>query len=348
MAAAGGDIQPPPGKRCRSPPPLVGPPLDAEEEGLGGEVVGGKPAAAMRRVMRGAEDMQRACRELVRAVGPGALPPGIAGWASAPAMAPPKLLVLDLNGILVYRHCVHHGGAMAAHAQRPPDAVVGSFRIWLRPHAREFLQWCLQRFAVGIWSSAMQKNVESLLPVLGLVPDHLAFVWGADRCTDVGPDDACPGKRRVCKDLSVLWNVKFAEPVGSEEPPRYGAAACPPELPALPSWTDRKPRPPIFGLYGPSTTLLVDDDWRKAALNPPFTSVHPTPFTDAHLSGSCPDALLAPSGGFSSFLQELSDCPDVRACVHRHARQADAAPWLPASPAAPAAAAAAVSPPPAS
>jgi hypothetical protein len=50
--------------------------------------------------------------------------------------------------------------------------------VYKRPFAEEFMKFCLERFEVGIWSSACEKNVDIVLSiVLENLQDKLLFVW---------------------------------------------------------------------------------------------------------------------------------------------------------------------------
>lgn len=285
----------------------------------------GKPAVLVRDIVKATRNLQQMCQNLASAVNHemGVLPPGIAGWAGVPPMAQPKLLVLDLNGFLIHREIAHHGadacynwGDANDATWSMPDAMVGQFKVWIRPHGREFLQWCLQHFAVGIWSSAKYHNIRNYLPFLGLNPELLAFVWGQEQCTDAGPDPiGREGKRLMYKDLAQLWNVQFQGPVGSSDPPPYDKSPSEiAELPDLPAHKAKKPHAPLYGMYGPSTTLLIDDDYRKCWCNPSFTAVHPTPW-----SGDRDDNLLAPGSAFVRFLESCGTCDDLRRRVYEFA-----------------------------
>ncbi|EKU23302.1 hypothetical protein NGA_0707200 [Nannochloropsis gaditana CCMP526] len=87
----------------------------------------------------------------------------------------PKLLILDLNGLLVHRVFVGEG-----------------------PRA-------------GVWTTASAINATPLLK--GLLPEEdvarLAFIWDGKRCTYNGETDpAKPGKPIAFKELRRLWESK--------------------------------------------------------------------------------------------------------------------------------------------
>ncbi|KAK8058293.1 hypothetical protein PG994_008741 [Apiospora phragmitis] len=98
------------------------------------------------------------------------------------------LVVMDLNGTLLYRP-----------SRKSP------FRFVERPHARAFLDYCLNTFCVAIWSSAKPHNVHKMLDQL-LTPEErfrLVAVWGRDT---LGLSPADYNARVQCyKRLPVLW-----------------------------------------------------------------------------------------------------------------------------------------------
>ncbi|KAM0053479.1 putative FCP1 domain, HAD superfamily protein [Helianthus debilis subsp. tardiflorus] len=65
-----------------------------------------------------------------------------------------KLLVLPMGGFLVHR--AHRRRSNTIPKNRQPDFCSGNFMIYKRPFCQEFLEFCFQRFQVGIWSSAME------------------------------------------------------------------------------------------------------------------------------------------------------------------------------------------------
>ncbi|CAA0375047.1 unnamed protein product [Arabidopsis thaliana] len=96
-----------------------------------------------------------------------------------------KLLVLSLSGLLLHR--VHKKELRKKPKNRSPDASCGPNLVYKRPFAEEFMKFCLERFEVGIWSSACEKNVDIVLSiVLENLQDKLLFVWDQEECTDSG------------------------------------------------------------------------------------------------------------------------------------------------------------------
>ena len=77
-------------------------------------------------------------------------PPGLGGEKR-------KLIILDLNGLLVHRE---RAQSKAVHQLRragnPPTRKLGGFFAWERPSMRFFVEFCLENFDVAVWSSAMK------------------------------------------------------------------------------------------------------------------------------------------------------------------------------------------------
>ncbi|KAK9921146.1 hypothetical protein M0R45_029669 [Rubus argutus] len=68
-----------------------------------------------------------------------------------------------------------------------PDGRYGNHLVFRRPFAEEFMQFCLERFEVGIWSSAQEKNVDAVLDCMKANQrTRLLSVWGQSQCTDYG------------------------------------------------------------------------------------------------------------------------------------------------------------------
>ncbi|KAL7925286.1 HAD-like domain-containing protein [Trichoderma austrokoningii] len=99
------------------------------------------------------------------------------------------LVIMDLNGTLLYRP-----------NKRNP------FNFIQRPHAREFLDYCIDTFHVAIWSSARPENVDKMVAQL-LSPAQRAkcvVIWARDR---LGLSHADYSARvQVYKRLTAIWN----------------------------------------------------------------------------------------------------------------------------------------------
>lgn len=77
-----------------------------------------------------------------------------------------KLLILDLNGVLVFRDKEKHID-------------------YKRENVETFLDWCFENFDVALWSSARKHNVEHIAKeVMGAERiKRLRFMWHQDQCT---------------------------------------------------------------------------------------------------------------------------------------------------------------------
>ncbi|KAF3643651.1 putative protein SPIRAL1-like 1-like isoform 1 [Capsicum annuum] len=191
-----------------------------------------------------------------------------------------KLLVLDLNGLLadiVPLQHVPYGFKV--------DAIVSGKAVFKRPFHDDFLQFCFEKFNVGVWSSRIRKNVELVLDfLLGNAKEKLLFCWDQSHCTDTG--FPVVGKRRdkpiILKELKKLWE-KFE-----------------PDLP----WER--------GEYDESNTLLLDDSPHKALCNPPNTAVFPNTYL---YTDEKDDSLAGPEGDLRVYLEGLSMAENVQKYV---------------------------------
>ncbi|KAH7512096.1 uncharacterized protein LOC107432129 [Ziziphus jujuba] len=193
-----------------------------------------------------------------------------------------KLLVLDLNGVLVARRYILDKAKIPK--SRTPDRTYGSHLVYERPFCDEFMKFCLERFEVGIWSSAMERNVGVLDSVMGGIRSKLLFVWDQSQCTDTG-FKCLDNKERplFIKDLNKVWDYL-------EKFPKRG------------------------GNYSASNTLFIDNEPCKAILNPPNTSIFPEFYDPEDIN----DDALDPEGVLASYLEELAASDDVPTYVKEH------------------------------
>ncbi|XP_060204940.1 uncharacterized protein LOC132632849 [Lycium barbarum] len=190
-----------------------------------------------------------------------------------------KLLVLDLNGLLadiVPLQHVLYGFKV--------DTIVSGKAVFKRPFHDDFLQFCFEKFNVGVWSSRIRKNVDLVLDfLLGNAKEKLLFCWDQSHCTDTG--FPVVGKKRnkpiILKKLTKLWE-KFE-----------------PDLP----WER--------GEYDESNTLLLDDSPHKALCNPPNTAVFP----NTYIYTDKKDDSLGPEGDLRVYLEGLSMANNVQEYV---------------------------------
>ncbi|KAF4965855.1 hypothetical protein FSARC_6375 [Fusarium sarcochroum] len=135
------------------------------------------------------------------------------------------LIVMDLNGTLLYR----------PNKKRP-------FNFVERPHAKSFLNYCLDTFYVAIWSSARPENVSKMVDNL-LTPEQrerCLVVWGRDSFGLSKAD--YDTKVQVYKRLTTIWSdprVMSSHPLAHKG-----------------------------GHWDQSNTILVDDSFEKARSEP--------------------------------------------------------------------------------
>ncbi|KAF4388045.1 hypothetical protein F8388_014728 [Cannabis sativa] len=72
-----------------------------------------------------------------------------------------KLIVLALGGLLCHR--VYRRDKSSALKSRRPDTSYGNFFVYKRPYCEEFMKFCLERFEVGIWSSARESVINIMV-----------------------------------------------------------------------------------------------------------------------------------------------------------------------------------------
>jgi len=215
---------------------------------------------------------------------PQLLPPPPARWLQPRRRK--KLLVLDLNGLLVWR--ARKGNVDLKSLPRKPDATIGQFHVFARPHLRDFLVWCSERFHVAVWSTAISRNLQPVVDWAwdGLQPPVVVFDQSHCTETDVAhPDDATETRFLLLKELSRLW-----------QDARIVSA---------------------LGRIGPSETLLVDDSPYKAAANPAHTAVHPKEWFGPADEMVSSHAALSATGELRRVLAAVAAAGDVPSAVRR-------------------------------
>ncbi|KAJ8537701.1 hypothetical protein K7X08_014241 [Anisodus acutangulus] len=194
-----------------------------------------------------------------------------------------KLLVLNLGGLLVHR--VHRRNRFNVQSYEP-DLICGNFSVFKRPFCDQFLKFCLERFEVGLWSSAMERNMDAILDnVMVGLRRKLLFVWDQQKCVDSG--FKCLEKKEkpiFLKPMKKIWENKY------DLLPFRG------------------------GKFSESNTLMIDDEPHIALINPPNTAVFPPIFK----VGNGKDTFLGPKGDMQKFLDGLVDADDVPTYVKEH------------------------------
>ena len=117
-----------------------------------------------------------------------------------------KLLILDMNNVLVYRAFKY-----AQEAEQPETVqyngsatlLGGKFWTWKRPHLNAFLDYCFANFTVAVWSSARGENVTDLVDFVFNEDQkrQLLFLWDQSRCTTLRAEV----KPQFFKELAHVW-----------------------------------------------------------------------------------------------------------------------------------------------
>lgn len=115
-------------------------------------------------------------------------------------------IILDLNGLLLHRYF--------SKSSMHQNIRCGKGWIALRPGCIEFLTLMVEKYNVGIWSTALRQNVEPLITALqGQSETRLSFlfVWCQEQCEVYSngkiyrPDKL--GVEAMFKPLAKLGNI---------------------------------------------------------------------------------------------------------------------------------------------
>ncbi|KDP31363.1 hypothetical protein JCGZ_11739 [Jatropha curcas] len=187
-----------------------------------------------------------------------------------------KLLILDVNGLLadIVPYCYDSYKA---------DIIISGKSVFKRPFCDDFLQFCFEKFNVGVWSSRTKKNVRMVVDfLLGDSRHKLLFCWDQSHCTDTGFNTLENShKPLVLKELKKLWDK------------------LEPDLP----WNK--------GVYDQSNTLLLDDSPYKALSNPANTAIFPYSYKYKNSK----DSSLGPGGNLRLYLEKLAEAQNVQEFV---------------------------------
>ncbi|KAF8052336.1 hypothetical protein N665_1572s0017 [Sinapis alba] len=189
-----------------------------------------------------------------------------------------KLVVFDLNGILADIARGNTGECV-------PDGKISFRSVFKRPFVATFLDFCFEKFDVGIWSSRRIGLDYMTDIVMGNHARNLLFSFDQSICitTDFKTLENTT-KPLFLKDLRTVWN-------------RFGTCL---------SCGKRK--------YDETNTLLVDDSPDKALCNPPHTGIFPFPYqyTDRE------DSALGPDGELRKYMERLVDAENVQKFVEEN------------------------------
>lgn len=194
----------------------------------------------------------------------------------------PKLLVLDLNGVLIRRKNYPETG------------------YTLRPYVREFLAHFAKIYRLAVWTSISKTHgkpiISDLFPAATFVPhprgggaapgiDEAAASASAARAAGAGPSSKAADSVLLPDGDGSSMELLFAYyqdqcVIADDECPGIN----PPDLLA----TVSRPKPTFlkalsriwsrFPLYSASNTILLDDTPAKTANNFPACVIHPMPF----------------------------------------------------------------------
>ncbi|KAK2364307.1 Haloacid dehalogenase hydrolase (HAD) superfamily protein [Trifolium repens] len=189
---------------------------------------------------------------------------------------PKKLLIMNLNGFLIRR--VYDRDTEAIPNFRKADYRYGAFFLYKREFSEEFMKFCLERFEVGIWSSAKEYNVTGALScAIGQLMYKLLFIWDQKKCTDSG--FKCKENREkplFFKEVNKVWDkVKRGGP------------------------------------YSSSNTLMIGDKPYMSFLNPENTAI----FTKPYDPEDSEDRALDPNGELCEYLKGVAEAEDVQCYV---------------------------------
>ncbi|KAF8903599.1 hypothetical protein CPB85DRAFT_1438241 [Mucidula mucida] len=174
-----------------------------------------------------------------------------------------KLLILDLNGTLLYRekYQVRVPGQPYQHRIARPRPYMPSFRQFLfHPETRTWLD-------TMVWSSARPNNVDIMIEeAFDQDKTHLVAVWARDTLGLTVPE--YHGKTQTTKNLARPWakiGIKDAitSTTSDDEIPGLSLGS---QKPLLLSPPDDTPLP--IPVHSASSTLLLDDSPLKARLQP--------------------------------------------------------------------------------
>ncbi|KFK22449.1 hypothetical protein AALP_AAs46147U000400 [Arabis alpina] len=197
---------------------------------------------------------------------------------SNPSVSSKKLLVLDLNGLLA--------NIVSSFPDCKADIIINRRAVFKRPFCDDFLNFCFEKFQVGIWSSRKQHNVKTITEfLLGDMKSKLLFCWDESHCATT-PTTTLENvhKNVVFKELNRLWEKHD------------------PKLP----WKK--------GDYNKTNTVLLDDSPYKALLNPLYTAIFPHPYDHRNKT----DTSLASFGDLRLHLERLAEAKNVQKFIKKN------------------------------
>ena len=86
----------------------------------------------------------------------------------------PLLVVLDIDETLIH--------ATTRDDRGTPDFVIEGWKVLKRPHVDPFLEYCLENYDVGVWTSAGETYAELIMKQLACL-SSFRFIWSREKCT---------------------------------------------------------------------------------------------------------------------------------------------------------------------
>lgn len=85
------------------------------------------------------------------------------------------LLIFDLDETLIH--------ATRDKLNRKEDFNIGEYNVYKRPNVDEFLEKCLKKYRVAVWSSAEDEYVKETVKKLIPLHQNLEFIWTRLNCS---------------------------------------------------------------------------------------------------------------------------------------------------------------------
>ena len=121
-----------------------------------------------------------------------------------PIMPHKRLIILDLNGTLIYKQHRKSGSGRCLRSGRP-EFCVNQLQCWKRPGVDEFLERLFASYRVAVWTSAMKHNTKLLVKeIFKNRAKDLLFIYSRDECSEVSNLDS---DFKSYKDLGKVWKT---------------------------------------------------------------------------------------------------------------------------------------------
>jgi len=112
------------------------------------------------------------------------------------------LLILDLDETLIHWTMEPLG--------RPADFRAGTYPVYVRPGAGEFIAFCRTHFRVAVWTSSTELYAQAIVGELFGTDHRLEFIWTRERCTEARHVESWTLTPSWEKDLAKLRDEGFA------------------------------------------------------------------------------------------------------------------------------------------